>query len=399
MQEIKIKSTLKLFDIDKLYEELYKGVKAKNTISIILPKRIAGVFFSITPSLIQFIATWIRIAEKGKLIIDIDNEDNIEKRYEQEFFFPIIALAWNDVTIENKNGENLRPLLREFQNDFILKMRRVESMKGEKLMFVNLDHFNENKGLLHFFESKGLYNTNEKDLNSSLRDPIMEDVLKYSKTSRQDFEKIYDDIVSIIYELMKNTYEWARDDSNKVPLSPNIRGLYLRFYKKTKTKILDDYSEDKAISNFFDHNKITHNNLDQTYFIEISVFDSGIGFINKFNNTEDIVLSDIEIIKKCLIKNQTSSTGLLKNEKGIGLDRILNILNGKGFLRIKTDKYCLYRDLIQDPHINKENIEINDMDLYDWKKSSKDSFTKTPFCSGSNINILYPLPQNTNTYE
>ncbi|WP_282117518.1 hypothetical protein [Cellulophaga baltica] len=96
------------------------------------------------------------------------------------------------------------------------------------------------------------------------------------------------------------------------------------------------------------------NKSNQIYYLEILVFDSGIGFVDKFG--KDNKHSDIDIIKKCLIKNQTSSTTNMKTKKGKGLDRILNILDGKGFLKITTDKYFLYRNLLKDEYKPIEKI-------------------------------------------
>src|SRR5690606_15883684 len=105
------------------------------------------------------------------------------------------------------------------------------------------------------------------------------------------------------------------------------------------------------LEQFFTHPKLLQqstNDNQQIYYLEILVFDSGIGFVEKFGKENGV--SDIDIIKKCLIKNQTSSNTNMKTKKGKGLDRILNILDGKGFLRITTDRYYLYRDLIKNKY-------------------------------------------------
>ena len=400
MRTINIKQSLKLSDIDNLYKDLNIGINSKEKINLQLPKKLTKNFFSVVPSLIQFVASWVRFAQCGKLILDLDENktDEIKSLYDQEFVFPILALVWNDIAIENEKGINLRPHLRNYQNDFVLNMREIKGMKGEKLLFVNLDHFGPSLGILPFFETNGNFNPNETDLKNKLETVIFDRILKYNRGSKIDVEELYGDIVGIIHELMKNTFEWAIDDENRKPFSPNIRGLYIRFHKKGKPKILEDYSDVKSISSYFKSSKIDKNNLDEVYFLEISVIDSGAGFIKKFKsqNTDD--LTDIEIIQKCLTKNQTSSTGVYRNEKGLGLDRILNILNDKnGFVRIKTDKYCLYRDLIQSPY--KESNNSKDMDLYDWKTNSNKDYTQDWDCSGSNVSILYPLPQTFRAYE
>ncbi|MFC0320231.1 hypothetical protein [Olivibacter oleidegradans] len=399
MALIKIKNTLKISDFDKLYKDLYFLIDEKSVIDVELPKQINKNFFSVTSGLIQFVATWIRFGHAGKLIIDLENEkDQIEKIYQEEFFFPVIAMVWNDVDIINLSGKSFRSILRKHQNEFTVRMRKIEPLKGEKLLLVNFDHFDNNSGILPFFEIKNSFVTNEESLHDSLRLPILNEVLKYSRRSREDFSKIFTDISGIIYELMKNTFEWARDDEFQVPFSPSIRGVYVRFFKRSRTTLLEEYQKSKPIREYFSNEiNIENNDLGQVYFIEISVFDSGSGFVRKFKNVENENTSDIDIIKKCLIKNQTSSTSLFKEEKGIGLDRILKILNNKGFLKITTDKYSLYRNLIESVYKPISIDNFQDVELRDWWTQSDTKFTKSRLTSGSNINILYPLSQSPKT--
>lgn len=158
-------------------------------------------------------------------------------------------------------------------------------------------------------------------------------------------------------------------------------------------KILEEF-EETPIQSFFQHPFILENCINdqnQIYYLEILVFDSGVGFIDKFIQKEG--LTDLEVIKKCLVKNQTSSTSNLKSKKGIGLDRILNILNKKGFVKISTDKYCVYRDLIKDNYKPIDVEKLKDLKLEDWNNDDfrTDNIIKS---RGSYISILYPFKSN-----
>jgi len=393
MPTIKIKPSLRLSDFDRYFEELYSFQSEVEKMDFELPNQLNKNSFAITSSLIQLVASWLRSGVQGRLIIDLtDDVIAITKIYDEEFFFPIMALAWNDVQIINLEGILMRPVLRNYQNEFILKMRRILPLKGEKLLLVNLDHFDNNTGVLPFFETKNQGPTSEISLLDSLRLPIINGVLKYNKNNQNEFLSIFNDIAAIIYELMKNTFEWARTDENGLPLSPNIRGLFVRFYKKNQSVLLEEYGKDKPLHDYFsDESVLQKNEAGQIYFIEISVFDSGIGFVRKFKDDNSGVIGDIDIIKKCLIKNQTSSTGIFKEKKGIGLDRILRTLDKKGLLRIKTDKYCLYRNMIEAPYqeLGKNHFEL--VELKDWYTQKSDGFIGGQLISGSNISILYPL--------
>jgi hypothetical protein len=397
MKEIRIKNSIKLHEVDNLYDQLYE--KTTDVINLRLPKSIDKYFYSLAPSIIQFAATWIRSNKRGKLIIDLNigDNDNAEKYYEHEFFFPIVSLAWNEVVIENLRSENLRPFLRKFQNNFILKMRKSEAMKGEKLLLINLDHFDEENGILKIFEQNGLFNTTEEDLESVLQTTIIDGVIKYGK-SKDEVQKKFSDIIGIIFELMKNTFEWGRLNELDTPWNPNIRGLYIRSYKKTISNILEENASDKVIIDYFSNLTQETNDLQQLYFIEISVFDTGSGFIKMYKNKTNIK-DDFSILKSCLIKHQTSSIGNLENDKGIGLDRILNLLDDKGFISIKTDKYCVFRNMINHRYRLSENYNPDTMNLFDWETQSETILTSKNEYSGSLISILYPITLTNKTED
>lgn len=393
MAVIVIKPSVKVSDFDQLYKELYFIISHGGNIDLELPIKINHNFFSLTPTLVQFIATWVRSAHFGKLYLDVDeNEVALKQLYEQEHIFPVLALIWNDIQIVNKKDKNLRSILRPYQNDFILNMRGIRPVKGDKMLLVNLDHFEKYLGALPVFEQKGEFITNEERLSESLKTPIFDQVLKNAKNSRITLDNDYTQIAGIIYELIKNTYDWARTDKKGTPLSPNIRGLYLRFFKKKRSLLLEEYEKDLPMRHYFqDDIMFQTNEVGQIYFLEISVFDSGIGLIQKFVDPENNSLGDIDIIKKCLVKYQTSSQGLLKEKKGIGLDRILKTIDKKGFLKIRTDKYCLYRDMIKNPYKTISREDYNDVELMDWSNLSAINFTPGFECAGTSISILFPL--------
>ncbi len=393
MALIVIKSSVKVSDFDQLYKELNFIINHDGNIDVELPIKINRNFFSLTSTLVQFIATCVRSKHFDKLSLDVEENDKALKQlYEQEHIFPVLALIWNDVQIVNKAGKNLRPALRPHQNTFILNMRGIRPVKGDKMLLVNLDHFEKYLGVLPIFEQKGEFITNEDRLSESLKAPIYDQVLKNAKNSQITVDGDYTQIAGIIYELIKNTYDWARTDKKGAPLSPNIRGLYLHFFKKKRSLLLEEYDKDFPIKQYFQDDVIFQTNeLGQIYFLEISVFDSGVGFIQKFVDSDNKSLGDIDIIKKCLVKYQTSSQGLLKEKKGIGLDRILKTIDKKGFLRIRTDKYCLYRDMIKNPYKTVSREDYKDVELMDWSNLSPTLFTPGYECAGTSISILFPL--------
>lgn len=398
MALIKLKGSILIDDIDQLYIDLYKGMYNKQVIDILLPNKLTKNYLGITPALIQFIATWTRYEKSGKLQLSIEDptEFEIDELYKNEFIFPIVSLVWNSNGVYDKTGQNnLQSQLKGSQNQIFLKMKKVEAYRGEKLLLTNLDHFNEEKGILSCFEKEGEFIANENDLLESLKPAILEDVLRNYHESKETFKKVQKDFYGIIYELMKNTFEWAKDSPEGVPYDPNIRGLLIKFYKKPRAKLLEEYDNNKAITTFFKSEILKENDKGELYFFEISVFDSGAGFVDKYKALNPhTAIGDVEIIKECFIKHNTSAKGLDKFEKGFGLDKILQTLDKKGFLRIKTGNLCLYRNLISNNYKTIESKDINEMELFDWRTGNDNRFTKYKNVSGSIITIIYPLAFN-----
>jgi hypothetical protein len=398
MTLIKVKGNILIDDIDQLYLDLYQGFYNKQVIDVLLPNKLTKNYLGITPALIQFIATWIRYENSGKLLLSLiePTKSDIDELYKNEFIFPIVSMAWNSNGVYDKTGTvNLSSQLKDFQNQIFLKMKEVKAYRGEKLLLTNLDHFNEEKGILSCFEREGEFIANENDLLESLKPTILGDVLRNYYESKETFKKVQNDFNGIIYELMKNTYEWAKENPEGVPFDPNIRGLLIKFYKKPRKKLIEEYEYNRAITTYFNSNILKENVKGELYFFEISVFDSGAGFVDKYKALNpDTTIEDVEIIKQCFIKHNTSAKGLDKFEKGFGLDKILKTLDKKGFLRIKTGNVCLYRDLISNNYKTIESKDINEMELFDWRTGSDNSFTKHKKVSGSIITIIYPLAFN-----
>ena len=123
--------------------------------------------------------------------------------------------------------------------------------------------------------------------------------------------------------------------------------------------------------------------------MEVSVFDGGIGFRDKYCsvNPEASDWSEIDIIKKCLTKHATSAKGLNKGDKGLGLDEILSIIDGRGLIRIKTGHSCIYRNMIT----HRYQEDSHDMNLYDWSSHDDKKFTIYKEIEGSVITIVYPI--------
>lgn len=391
MFTISIEKTSKLETIETYYTRLNEAKAADVSVDVLLPKELHNYYLGLVPSLLQFIITWVRYPKAGRLLIDIDvsSDEILAELYKNELIFSAVVLVWNKTGVFTKGGVNLRGELNGKNREFRERMLAGRSITGHKLLLTDFDHLGSEL-LLPCFGNSYEFISSKSQLWNSIKKGI-EDVFFYFTEVPYSFEESGNNFISIIYELMKNTFEWGKEDENNVPLDPNIRGVLVKFFKKKRGSLLEDYGNHVGLRNFFGSEKLKENNLQELYFLEISVFDGGVGFSRKYKASNPLAksLTEVDIIKKCLIKHMTSAKGMDKEDKGIGLDEILNRLDRRGFLRIKSGHTCVYRNLITHPYIEVKDVEH--MVLYDWKSNSDKKFTQFKESEGAVITIIYPL--------
>ncbi|PKK37216.1 hypothetical protein BWI96_07670 [Siphonobacter sp. SORGH_AS_0500] len=224
--------------IDEYYEILDNCIDKSLVIDIELPVRFESRSLGIEAIIYQLVITWSRAFREGNIIINLDIKKNpdVTNLYENEILFTIITYSWNRHKIlDNKHEIIPRESLKSINADINLKMLKAEILKGNKLLLTSFDHLPKNRGVLPCFEPNGVYIDNEFQLAENLQNSLMK-IVNFSNTTKSIYRKLGMNVINIIYELMKNTNEWAKTDENSVPLDPNVRGLYMQFFKKTRKK-------------------------------------------------------------------------------------------------------------------------------------------------------------------
>jgi hypothetical protein len=388
---IEIDSGVTLDQIDTYYDRLVRAEEVDAQVDLLLPVKLDNHFGGLVPALLQFVITWSRYRHSGNLLLDIQHPGtvNFNEVLQNELLFPAIILVWFKADIYNKTSDiNLRSYLKDPLRDLRDLMMKVRPMKGNKLLLVSIDHFPFSSGALPLFETQDSFIDNEASTLRNLR-PALESVLSFSQEAKREFALYGQDFIKIIHELFKNTHEWARTDYNNIAINPGVRGILVKFFKKRRQSILQEYKWHTGLREYFESKVHIENQQDELYFIELSVFDSGVGFVEKFESPDKSEISDIDIIKRCLMLHMTSSRSLEKDVKGVGLDKILQILSSKGLIRIKTNGRCVYRNMITHPYkfVEKEH----DLDLFDWKNNSMTNYSSLHQAAGACLTILYPL--------
>ena len=168
----------------------------------------------------------------------------------------------------------------------------------------------------------------------------------------------------------------------------------MKFHKKPINKFIEQFQGYAGLVQYF-NSDFKVNEQAELYLLEISILDSGPGFVKRYKNISDYNLNineEVEIIKQCLYRHNTSVGGFRGEIKGVGLDRVLQTLDGKGFVRIKTGRADVFRDMKNNRYHH--HNAAKEIQLNDFQNNSTNDFTIYPATEGTLLSIFYPLEYN-----
>jgi len=380
----------------KSLEQAYIALSKNNAIDITISKGLLSADFGLIPAIFQFFATWYNHTTGSKIILNLKTENELYEFYKMDYLFPSLVYCWSRNIIDTK-GKDLKPLLKEYNGDKHEKMKSQSEGGGQQVILSCFDHLSIKNGLLSAFYIDGTFISNETEFDFAL-DKSIKKVLNLNKSLRvANYREIHPDIIAVVYELMKNTDDWGRTNEFNKPLNPNSRGLFLKLHRRTRESFVNAFEDNKALKDYFSIKNFQGNSQDELYFLEVSVYDSGIGFIkrnlgSRYKKLD--ILNQIEIVKECMIKNNTSATGLDKEIKGQGLNRIMKILDNKGLFWLRTENISVFRNLRENRY--KEDTISNDIKLYDLFNNSTTKFSNLELAQGSIVTLVYPISNISN---
>jgi len=379
--------------VEKL-EDLYSKINMhSSSIDIQLPSKIETNEFSLLPSLIQFISTWIRKENSGKLLLPIMEHEINDYLYNNDFAYPIIVMCW-EKEIFNNNDQNIKKALKDPSKEYFQQMDFF-NLKSSDVPIFCFDFDKSNRGIPKclYINKETLFLEGALDFNLF---PAYQKVGNFNKELfRKHFTKDFDAITGIIYELFLNTHEHAKTDVYGNYLYPNIRAIVLKFHKKRIETLKKNYENMKGLVSYF-NSDFDLSSQDELYLLEISIIDSGPGLVKRYSGISNLnqlqSQDEVNYVKKCLYRHNTSSDISIRDTKGIGLDRMLRTIDKKGFLRIKTGRIDIIRDAKNNQYVHTDNPEK--ILLSDKKTNDNKEFTLYQEASGTLISIFYPLTFN-----
>lgn len=393
MTSIPVPSQINFDEVEKLLRTLNSSDSNKPN-DLELPAKLSFNGFGIEVSVLQAVFKWMR-GNPGKLILKLIETDvkAIEEFANSFFAYVLLSTIWKKVDVTDRNGINLKPQLREYTERMNKRIDFLKDLPNDEVYLTCFDHYSKEKGLPHW-----LYPTHEYFVQSpsALENTVYLALQSVGKIYKTRFNAVVstigEELDQIIWELLKNTDEHARTNVlNSVILSPNARGVCIKVLRGTKDSLIKKADGHTGLINYYE--QVAEQ---QAFFLEISVFDSGPGLVKRFMGkrwSPDVQISDeVNTVKECLRKGSTSVEDWKGNQKGFGLNEVLVMLSRlKGFIKIRTNRCSLYRDLVQYPVVPANGD--TDIELMDWVTNNNKEFTAANDTEGALVTLAFPLPE------
>jgi len=304
-------------------------------------------------------------------------------------------MAWKKAPIVNDRGVDIRLEMRDYTRQMHKQLSFMKDLPQRAVLIPCFDHFSAEKALSQWVYPNGTsFPDDDGDLDNALYRALA--TIQHHYAGATDYSTLksnYEELLGIFYELVRNTHEWSlKDPLNERFLAPSGRGAFFRLHSGSVKNLSEAAEGHPGLIEFF--TRSDDNSATIKHFIELSVYDSGPGFVKRFNKTESLadytMEAEVDTIRKCLTKGFTSSAGMAHGIKSKGLDKVLRLLNNaKGFLRIRSGRACIYRDLGNDPYQpTKDHVQVI---LRDWSSGNMDRYRKMPEVEGAVITIVCPL--------
>jgi hypothetical protein len=364
MSMLRISGLLTEEDIEKYYEKLLDPnleiqIPSKNTLS--------GWELGNELNLIQFLITWANTISNPVLVSYANGSEGAHKQFENSVIraYYIIALLLSKEIKTKDRKESLTKIASQVCKKRISSSFSEDSLKtqrgGERVSMICPDFTN-------YWNHPLLYdNQTVKVSFKKLTDIILNRVT--SKTLRESLpELIQKNLKIILLELFRNTHKWARHDLDSVSIKRSIRGFTIERINSTANHLEDISNESTPIGDYIRNLIAKHGKEKNLNFLEISLFDSGLGLAQHWVKRHYSEFTKIEEYNYCIdcLKKHKSSSG--KSNYGIGLHEVMKSLTeAKGFFKVRTGRLSLYRDFNSEPYSYNSN-KTGEPYLFDWEK-------------------------------
>lgn len=358
--------------------------------------------FGLESSLIHLIVSWARKATRPSLrLLDGHSTATALSKLSQSSY-GLAALVLADEV--RASGQELVPAH---------EVKKITSRRLEELGSGNARLFQQAEGLhvLSVYgaegefrhwpflgaDSKGQPRIENRDEVTKWLAPRLLHLLPDAFKSRLANDRIAD-LASITFELLENATLHARHDDNLDLIQRGVRGVTVRVVEVPYASMSAISGGNSDVSFYF-VNHALRDVQKRNLFLELSVFDSGIGYhrwvnakANQSSASPELVgLDEHETVRKCFLKHYTSRG---EDAAGVGLWRVVKLLLAQfGFIKLRTGRCCLYARLDQRADGSIRTLGERFDDILSAGPPLKDWFPASTLedCAGASITFTVPL--------
>ena len=317
-----------------------------------------GGTFGITGAIAQFLATWARGDESAEVkLYGNAEEDDATSSLAQEphgvctLYFAKTLTGPTGQTLDVRSAlEGSVPRIRAMQEE------RYRDTMGSRGVFLGCFARAKNEFL------SPLYSEGQRGALLSRSQFVSMTAKALAAISPTAAHQIGAENISqishLVFELFKNTDEHGMTDGSGRLYNRSVRGVLFKHFAlehhlPSGGRPASGFGAAMAFVSRVLESKRKFAGGDgrlhttaQTPFIEISVFDTGLGLAKRFSGIDHLegisVDEEVEIVKRCFQLHETSKEGI---DGGSGLTAVLQVLKHlKAFLSLRTGRVHLYQD-------------------------------------------------------
>jgi hypothetical protein len=371
---------------------------------LLVPKKLRHSQFGGLASLIQFLFTWSAHNLTGRIVTHIATEAEIDTQLEHlsHTDHGLVALLLGHDILDRRAR---RPLALRANHYANLRLRAMledgleASRRGPKV-FLLCDDFRKGDFLPSLYyptSSPEPIVRTEVDFQL-LASELLKHTAYFNYTPAPFSPLIEEQMGTILYELFKNTHEWARTDETGNEIAHSLRGIRFELHAGTRAVFLQHVFGSQVLETYLSHRPFCDADT-KLRFVEISVFDSGPGLASRWLrrpiDIHEPLIEEYQAILTCLSRHRTSGPG---THRGKGLHNVMRTLSAVGgFLRIRTGRLSLQRDFIAHPYDRPMDEDgrgnagcTKEPFLIDWDGSQNTPNSRAPV-RGLLVTMLLPV--------
>lgn len=390
MSLITINSSCSIEDVEAYLTRLSQ-IPVQSRCELRISQRLESRQFGGQASLIQFLITWSKHKGARRLITYVSKlglaNAQLRKHMVQDHILACTLLA-SDIS-DSKGKTSLKSEAHDAAKYRIEKMERgIRACKrGPKILLLCVDHSTKAYLPLLYYPVPNIEGKirDQQEFHALAREMIQHTAHHFRKDMIP--ENVHQAIGSILYELFKNTHDWARSNINGSRIYPSIRGILFEYHRNTRQSTFYQMRKTPVICHYLASERF-HRVDEHLRFLEISLFDSGPGLAQRWTGREISSPNpklEYKAVIECLTRHYSTSNEL---HRGIGLYKVMQMLTlVGGFLRIRTGHLSLQRDFNTHPY--KPDDELRPR-LFDWSEVPGE-INQYSRAAGTLITMLVPL--------